>query len=501
MSDNTCSGSAHINIHFQAPISRLYVFKLDKKADSRSYNLQPLAKHKASSAIPVICLRQDIADVALTVRGSNRIHILSGPVIELSLEVPALDMDHRNKMAHAMASTFGMSIPEGEPRDISPEQDEHSLILTHPAGSRASLQVASGEYVLLDMDRNITSRLAKQCMRAIDQLAPVDAVKPIRLGLVYTVGSGKEGFDEFDHFRSVLLTVCGALDTCVSVDMQPFEQILACANRSSTPDMRKLTDMAGPSRLTANESAAGIGHERLSALNVDLILMALHLVAQEYLLDVALTTDLMRLAQLIVDLAQHCRAALYVDYWWRLCPSLNTSSIPTVAERASALGEPFDCFQALDNALKGGKPMTVARIVAKVCRTNFVSPCQFLGRESFTPQLDSIMRVYWVIARTPGKPWQHASSALASTQGSTLLLAMIDQGIDDRRLRRYPWGIALPLLEIVKHFKDNPPRDLPLEVYTMIGRLDIACHLSLGQRGLDLDTGTVAVTKVRRSDW
>jgi hypothetical protein len=78
---------------------------------------------------------------------------------------------------------------------------------------------------------------------------------------------------------------------------------------------------------------------------------------------------------------------------------------------------------------------------------------------------------------------------------------MVDQGIDDRRLRRYPWGIALPLLEIIKHFKDNPPRDLPLEVYTMIGRLDIACHLSLGQRGLDLDTGTVAVTKVRRSDW
>jgi anaphase-promoting complex subunit 1 len=217
-------------------------------------------------------------------------------------------------------------------------------------------------------------------------------------------------------------------------------------------------------------------------------MMALHIVAEDCRLDSSRALDVQRLGQLIVDLASDKGLAFYVDYWWRLFPCRQISRSPISAVDIEP-PPPVDGHWLLKAILSGTNVQVALRPLARFTTWGVVNSWRCSGKVSFTPNLDSLIRLYCAAAKD--------GSGIASNKSSQVVKVMLEEGIDQGRLRRFPWAIAIPMLEAVRQCKDSPPKGLSVNFYTTIGRLDLACHASANKRGLDTDTGRVAAPKVR----
>jgi anaphase-promoting complex subunit 1 len=64
---------------------------------------------------------------------------------------------------------------------------------------------------------------------------------------------------------------------------------------------------------------------------------------------------------------------------------------------------------------------------------------------------------------------------------------IVNRGCDSEWLADLPWGVAMPILEMLRICHASPPKDWPAKAYAFIGRSDLAIQAS-GEGMLSRDT-------------
>ena len=284
----------------------------------------------------------------------------------------------------------------------------------------------------------------------------------------------------FDH-DWVVLTALLAKEKARNHDIQPWSGIFSDLTRSvshfhyadeslldgiktfqaerapSTP--RSPTPLA--QELTTDETAA--------------VAAMLHLLAQDARLDtVDARNEVAKLSELLMQLASSCKDSTMLDYWARLRPQANPSLHLSRGSSLSLLTRnsepPFDIYDVLMSQLNGKRRETVASLFKRLHNR---SP----STESFEDELNKVChRSYQLLELFASQSSSSASvnSSISTSRAHQMVTRMTALGLEADRIRRLPFGLALPLLEAIRTCQIDPPIGWKPDAYLTVHRADLA---------------------------
>ena len=103
-----------------------------------------------------------------------------------------------------------------------------------------------------------------------------------------------------------------------------------------------------------------------------------------------------------------------------------------------------------------------------------------------------------------GQPAQQQSSSLQNflqthpglTNTERVVLFMTQRNFTLQKLNSLPFGIVLPLLEVIHQCHENPPSNWPEGAYALMGRHDLSAQAKLRENGEQVVQESVSKPKV-----
>ncbi|ORY35597.1 hypothetical protein BCR39DRAFT_510961 [Naematelia encephala] len=429
VSENLSPSFVHINIHVSTPHPELHIFPV-------TLSPQVTIRHSHSvpciAAVPVLATRHRIFDT-LALSPDGHLGLVTSGTQQIPVTLPLHAGDGRDEVARKLATSLSMVV----------QQAPVDRIVGLVAGP--TLIFEDGERLRVSLDHRLRPSLARRCFEALSFALPPDAFFTLKRELLLQIQSlpvAQRGDDLWDVFSRTVRNMLGmptAMAPAAALDRLSEE-----AAQHADPTIRRLARSSKPVRSLPN------------AYDVPdpSILLALHLVAQDCRLSSSRQPDLQRLVPLVVELASMVGKWEWADYWRRILP---------------AMPYPIADTSVLD---KDDPPPDIMTYLSRrlVSRTKpFPSPStcfQFtseLGQVSPCAQTALVVEIYDSFRSLP-----------VTEAAKAMVELIIRRKLTHEWIADLPFGIALPILEMIRVCQYHPPKGWTKECYQFVRRTDLA---------------------------
>ncbi|WWC90724.1 uncharacterized protein L201_005661 [Kwoniella dendrophila CBS 6074] len=467
ISDDLSSSSVMINIHISQPnhTPQLYSFHAQFRSNPyQHFSITPSPPTECLSAIPLISTRHKIVDTIILSR-TGTLSIMTSGGRQIALQVPSQTREGHEEVARKLASSLRMAVNDNHARAHS---ERRIVKLADSVGSRFTVNFEDGESVKINADFRIKHLLIKQCLEALSCVLSAQEFFSLKRELIAciqrlpTIQQNEDG-PTWRTFKNTILTVLQ-----IEVERCPTtaHEILERDNQeSSDPTTRRLAHRIRQKhrKLPTLSMPETISSETLGLETTAPIMLALHLVAQDLRLSSKTLKYVKDVVKLVSYLASKVGKLDWKDYWARLLPDAVSRSNPIegIIYDTALLDQfdvPPDIMTFLHRQLvKRTKPFpSPAYLLSSTHLSEFghVDPCR---------QTTLITSIY-----------AHFSAKIpVLARAAAAVKHIIDQGLDEEWISDLPYGIALPILEMIRMCQYNPPKDWDVKMYEITGRWDL----------------------------
>lgn len=471
LTDNTSPQSVRLHLFF-GKLQLLATFHVQLSSSSQQYQFSKASTLSCIAAFPILSTRRDVFDlVCLDTKGDLHVWCASS-ALEMDVAIPNVTAeDGRDEVANQFASSLSMAL------------DGNGAAVSH-ARTIVGLADANGSCVSVVYSDGAQVRVSLDCT------PPPGIVARTLESLSYTLSNDLFGY----LFRTYLLEV-NRLPTHERRDRSKLWRLLSrilldefgltpTVNNDGWSDsiMRQLALRVKRSNSGGNDNRSSPEPSLDSltrATNMPKVLVALHLLAQDCRLSSTTESDLPLLAALIIPLAATIGRQDWVDYWTRLVPKVATgTALPPGIDIDSTLLDVFDeppdilVYLALQLAAKARLPFPTPSSISSL-DSPLGSPCPCKQTELLTAAYSSISE--------HKIPCERRAVALVNF--------MVDNGLDTDWVMDLPFGVGMPIVELIRVCQQNPPENASPEVYKLIRREELATLSELNSSILDLPMG------------
>lgn len=237
--------------------------------------------------------------------------------------------------------------------------------------------------------------------------------------------------------------------------------------------------------------------ETLEAAEAHQAASVLYLLAEETCLDSSNAHgEASKIAQLAVSLAHQHSAEAWIDSLSRRFSVGNAEheskpeSFQTKSISATGFeSPPKDLYQVLTSKLSGSAEKMVTLRGWLDLKEDGTSMASSDAAKAF-PVINALLQTYAVFARAD-LGHQHLSTSVVE--------AMISHGLDLERLRRLPFGVALPLYQALRCCQINPPSGKSADFYRIVQRAEVVMNTSTQRSSLSTASARHIPTQLVRT--
>ncbi|XP_070577566.1 anaphase-promoting complex subunit 1-like [Ptychodera flava] len=400
------------------------------------------------------------------------------------------------------------------------------VALRDPVSTRFTLEYGNGNMYRTSLPEMCSSPLVKYCLEALKYILPKDVAIQLMVRWYATNNApgGPTSRSEWQKFMVCLLSMMG-YDVARLHQANQFDP-----DGSLSPIAPKKHKMSGSSEdweylfdsdyhkkeghsqarllhLTNPDisSEDGMKHEQGSVdttavlfTYIPTILFTLHLVYEEFKLNVMLSRNSQDLAALLVQIASDLQMAEYIDLYCRDHPTLVAGlkeeykqMLPEhhqLLQQASYLSTaPPSVYQYLCKLIKGMAVGTYPYLenINQYSRNIILLYVTFLTPTTATSMQE--MEDKFIQRIPPSGPRQFTKEmkkkeltfAKDCSAAERVVLCMTNMGLTLQDLECLPFGVSLALHDAIYHCRSNPPADWPETAYMLIGRQDLSAEARL----------------------
>ena len=364
--------------------------------------------------------------------------------------------------------------------------------LVHTLQSKFVAQLEDGTCVCVSVQLEPFFTLTKDAMSALDVALPKELYHEV-YGTFLAArkgGASNSHVEEWESFHDAFSELVEARDDLEIPGEEVAEQTQQtdwdCLLRSAYHrNMSSTAQYAGFLSGTVN-AAEGLRPEgggrkgynmtcstrKLSQTQSWCILEALHALYEDYRLDVTKWPHLSSLLRLLKDLAK-LMGGEAVNYTNRYSSDTVESGSGDINKNLSgeyeANGYPYpaDMYRALN------------------CIMNVEEHSQWLPKmiqredAKYLSWSRRLLRLYWTIKEYTFLSLSEGQAG-ANKKANRILETLVEDSWSLNDLQRLPFGLALPIQEILMHCRDNPELDWPCSIYMILDRQDLAANCPIG---------------------
>ncbi|WRT68383.1 uncharacterized protein IL334_005359 [Kwoniella shivajii] len=476
LSDDHSPSSVTINIHVihSQHGSRLYRFDARLRSTHYpDYAITPASVIDCLSAIPVISTRHRIRDI-LILSPTGSLSLLTSGGRPIAFKIPSDTTEGHEDVTRKLAASLRVA-SEGRHGRMNTERKIVKLI--DAIGPRFTVIFEDGESVRVSADLLIKHQLTKQCIEALSCVLPAQEFFYFKREFLATLQTLPNSLRNArpETWKVFANTVRNMLQIDVEPPAKtPFEAVLTNGQSSSDPIARRLAQRLCQQRSTSSHltGAQLICGETLRTSDAAPVLLALHLVAQDLRLVSTRSSEIEDLVKLISDLASEIGRGDWKDYWFRILPLEMThiKSTQEVKYDTSLLDRfdaPPDILTYLSRQLvTRTKPFpsfsSLPLLFNQISELGLVNPCR---------QTELLTSIYSYFS----------ADETISTKAARIVRYIVQAGLDDKWISDLPYGIALPIWEMIRVCQYNPPRNWNARMYEMVGRWDLGIRAIGGE--------------------
>nr|XP_019011459.1 uncharacterized protein I206_03559 [Kwoniella pini CBS 10737]OCF50240.1 hypothetical protein I206_03559 [Kwoniella pini CBS 10737] len=475
LTENLSATSVNINIHLSQPghTPQLYTFQATiRSSPYKHFAITPLPPIECLSAVPIISTRPIVLDTVLLSQAGTLYLITSGNR-QIPFTLPVSKEEHR-EVAHNFASSLRMA-NDGR---TSTSSRRNIIKLSDPIGPRFTATYEDGETIRINGDFRIKHKLTRQCMEALSYALPAQGFFFVKRELIHS----SHGLSDVERTKGkVIWTIFSrVLRTMLNIEVEskpssPLDSVLSDSLASGNPISRRLAKRVLRNRpqsssplIVSTSTPSLIFGENLRVEDAAPVLLALHLVAQDLRLSSTSIIELGGLVNLISDLATQTERLDWKDYWARLLPSATSTLRPTATVKYDTsildqFDEPPDILTYLQRQL------TTRTTTFPVPQTILTpSHTSELGRVEPCSQLVLVTSIYSYFSKqTP-----------ITIRAASAVQHLVDLGLGQDWILDLPYGISVPIMEMIRVCQYNPPKDWNSTMYELVGRWDLGVRAS-----------------------
>uniref|UniRef100_A0A8C9G0Q5 Anaphase-promoting complex subunit 1 n=1 Tax=Pavo cristatus TaxID=9049 RepID=A0A8C9G0Q5_PAVCR len=208
-----------------------------------------------------------------------------------------------------------------------------------------------------------------------------------------------------------------------------------------------------------------LDYSTLLFTHIPAIFFVLHLVYEEFKLNLLMGEENRSLVVLLVQLARDLKLEAYIDYYYRDYPALVKSSGQTciidqgfMHHPAFFSAEPPSIFQWLSSCLKGGR----------------VQPYPYLPGICERSKLVILSVALYILGDESAVSNEASPYLYRITSGQQKQQIEQDDVFAFLDLETLPFGVALPIRDAIYYCREQPASDWPEAVCVLIGRQDLS---------------------------
>ncbi|XP_042671415.1 anaphase-promoting complex subunit 1 isoform X1 [Centrocercus urophasianus] len=394
--------------------------------------------------------------------------------------------------------------------------------LRDPVHNRVTLELSSNTMVRITIPEIATSELVKTCLQGVKAILPKEVAVQmlVKWYNAYNAPGGPSYRLEWNLFVTCLMNMMGyntekltwtrnlnvgGSPSPVSAPKKarPSEtgsdedwEYLLSSDYHRNFESHPLSKVLGldPLEILAPKDdflqSLSLDYSTLLFTHIPAIFFVLHLVYEEFKLNLLMGEENRSLVVLLVQLARDLKLEAYIDYYYRDYPALVKSSGQTciidqgfMHHPAFFSAEPPSIFQWLSSCLKGGRVQPYPYLPGICERSKLVIlsvALYILGDESAVSN-EASPYLYKI---TSGQQKQQVEqddnrccfghSTSISSLAEKLIIWLTNIGFTLRDLETLPFGVALPIRDAIYYCREQPASDWPEAVCVLIGRQDLS---------------------------
>ncbi|OSD04091.1 hypothetical protein PYCCODRAFT_1364791 [Trametes coccinea BRFM310] len=422
--------------------------------------IQPLAPMRARAVSAISATRDRILDL-LVLKPDGSLTLLTHGIYELPLNV---QLPARATLAQAAQLS----------------QERQIVGFSHPLKSAVTLELSDGASCRISLDLTSQDNLVKELLLMLALTLPAEPFFNLHATLLRkwaATGYSYAENVELRVFEETLWEVLGLVDG----------ERFSSANAEGSPAWQKLSATDNIARFREDPALRKLRLPGSSTCDTPLrrplqkptayhaaVLNAIHHVAEDRRLSVALFADIPRIAPIICRLAMVVRPE-WADYWKRLCPSAMPIWPPQSMTVLDHVYERLPIWPPDMTAILYGRLNNPDWKIPWVSSYGLSLRFDLEGSYAFgrwdplqrsaalTTLCNTLTEKYW-----EGKALDTRSRAIAALQFMDMLQLKV------RDLERLPLGIAAPAREALRTCQLGPSGDWTVSAYNLIGRNDLA---------------------------
>ncbi|WOO83833.1 Negative regulator of mitosis [Vanrija pseudolonga] len=471
LSENRSPQSAHLNLvlTFTNLPTTLFTFGVEEVSQpSPAFVFNAFRGVHCVAAVPVLATRSNVLDTLLLAEDGS-LNLFSASSHQMAVQIPrVLTADGRDEVAHKLAASLSMVL-DGDGEVVSSERRVVDLL--DASGSKVTVVYSDGDRLRVSLDFEPAQGVACRCLEALSYALSQNEFAQLSEAFLAELQQQmapqrSEVETQWRTLSNVLYTMCGLTP---SPEHDTRVELLSGWSTQSDPVLRRLAQRIKMVERTPASTTADTVRPHSLTPNV---LLALHLVAQDSRLSSATASWLTHLAPVLLRLSAAIGREDWVDYWRRLMPGalagtpLAYPSRPVDHPLLDQFHEPPDILLYLSRLLMWPtRPFPSPQS----CFPN-ASP---LGSPDPCKQTRLVATIYSTLTHSP-ESRRGGTLVPIEKRAITAVKIMVDNGVDTAWLADLPFGVAMPLQEIVRVAQVNPSKDVSPQVFEFVDRKDLA---------------------------
>ncbi|KAH7103790.1 hypothetical protein BKA62DRAFT_694696 [Auriculariales sp. MPI-PUGE-AT-0066] len=440
-----------IGVHFPSA-NALVSFELQQHFDGRYCVAQPQFTH-ARAAIPLNGLRPLSRDV-LILKPDHSLAFLAFGLRELKLSLSANADD-------------GMDTRGGNASRGSIVDRSKVVQLRDPAGPSFTTVLEDGTERRVTVHVETKDNLTRDCFAVLAFALTQQAAFDLYRGYISELNTDMAS-DDFESLRRAILRFLddelaeSAVVDCSAVE-SPWDALGTCLGFRNDV---ALANLVQPSLVQPKSRPIPAATERRTS-HLAPMLFALHLLGEDYKLNVNKVRDLGRLAPLLVRLARGARP-MWADHWARMCPHAPDGWRDTLSSGITDAipHDPPDIFAHLRCRLLQEKYPQWPTLAMLPALFAYEASLEYGSARDPVRRSHEMLALYSLLT----DPAERAVNA----RSEKAVMALLSCGWTLDTVAELPVGAATPIREALRRCQQSPPPDWPVEAYTFIGRDDLA---------------------------
>jgi len=333
------------------------------------------------------------------------------------------------------------------------------IALREAAGNGFTALFESGSELRVTLQSEPADQLARDCFAVLAFALTQEAA--FELYVVYLREcAASDAPDDFEALRRAILVFVGDEERRATMEGTPWEVLGHCLGFR---DDVALAGLSLPPVHRVTQPLPTAENERRTQ-HLAPMLYALHLLGEDYRLSVQKTSDLLRLAPLLIRLSRGARP-LWADHWSRIFPSSPDAFLDSLTPGiVDALPHnPPSIFIHLRCRLLQEKCASWPTLAQIPSLFAFEASLEYGSAHDPVQRSQEMLALYGLL--TNGGVTERSERAV---------MALLSRGWTRQTVDELPVGAATPIREALRRCQQSPPSDWPVAAYTLIGRDDLA---------------------------